>query len=96
MRLKERVAIVTGGILGIGRGICLELAREGAGVVVADIQEAPKIGKFHETEPQSPTVEVVNRDGGEAIFVETDVADERAVEHLVEREPGLRKSVVGF
>ncbi len=53
--------------------------------MVADIQEAPKIGKFHETEPQSPTVEVVNRDGGEAIFVETDVADERAVEHLVER-----------
>ncbi len=85
MRLKERVAIVTGGSSGIGRGISLELAREGAGVVVADIQEAPKIGKFHETEPQSPTAEVVNRDGGEAIFVETDVADERAVEHLIER-----------
>ena len=84
MRLKERVAIVTGGSSGIGRGISLELAREGAGVVVADIQEAPKIGKFHETEPQSPTAEVVNRDGGEAIFVETDVADDGAVEHLIE------------
>ena len=85
MRLKERVAIVTGGSSGIGRGISLEVAREGARVVVADIQEVPKIGKFHETELQAPTAEVINRDGGEAIFVETDVGDEGAVEHLVER-----------
>ena len=39
MRLEDRVAIVTGGSSGIGRGICLELVREGAKVVVADIRE---------------------------------------------------------
>jgi len=85
MRLKNRIAIVTGGSSGIGRGICLELARAGAKVAVADIQETPKIGKFHETEPQPPTAEVIVEEGGEALFVETDVADEKAVAALVER-----------
>ncbi len=85
MRLQARIAVVTGGSSGIGRGIGLELAREGAKVVVADMQEAPKIGKFHETEPRLPTAEVIAGEGGEALFVETDVTDEKAVENLIAR-----------
>ncbi len=38
MRLKDRVAIVTGGGGGLGEGICLCLAKEGAHIVVSDIQ----------------------------------------------------------
>ena len=85
MRLQDRIAVVTGGSSGIGRGICLELACEGAKVVVADMQEAPKIGRFHETAPQPPTAEVIAGEGGETLFVETDVADEKAVENLIAR-----------
>ncbi|MBW2000548.1 MAG: SDR family NAD(P)-dependent oxidoreductase, partial [Deltaproteobacteria bacterium] len=39
MRLKDRVAIVTGGAQGIGRSYAQRLAEEGAKVVVADIQD---------------------------------------------------------
>jgi NAD(P)-dependent dehydrogenase (short-subunit alcohol dehydrogenase family) len=38
-RLEQRIAIVTGAGQGIGRAIALGLAREGAGIVIADINE---------------------------------------------------------
>ena len=85
MRLRNRKAVVTGGSSGIGRGICLELASEGAKVIVADIQEDPKVGKFHETGPQMPTVAVIEEAGGNAFFVKTDVAEERDIATLVEQ-----------
>ncbi len=84
MRLKNRVAIVTGASSGIGRGICLEFAREGARVVVADIQEKPNQGIYHEQDTTTPTAEEVGKMGGEARFVQTDVADESAVWDLVD------------
>ena len=53
--LDGRVAIVTGGSSGIGRGIALAFGRAGASVTVADLQEEPRRGRYHETEPRPPT-----------------------------------------
>ena len=84
MLLKDRVSIVTGGSSGIGRGICLEFAREGAKVVVADVREAPKRGKYHETDERAPTAQEIERLGAQALFVEGDIAGEGPVRNLIE------------
>jgi len=39
MRLKDKVALVTGAAQGIGRGIALEMAKQGAKVAVSDIDD---------------------------------------------------------
>ena len=85
MRLTNRVAIVTGGSAGIGRGISLELARAGAKVVVADIQEQPKQGRYYETDTTTTTLEEITTHGGEGLFVQVDVAQESSVRDLFDR-----------
>ena len=85
MILENRVAIVTGGSSGIGRGISIELAREGARVVVCDLVERPRPGKYHDRDVTAPTVEALRAMGSEALFVQADVSDEAAVGRLVGR-----------
>ena len=84
MLLDNRTAVVTGGSSGIGRGVCLEFAREGARVVVADLQEEPKRGKYHDRDVVTPTMAEIGKIGGEAVFVQLDVADEQAVSGLID------------
>ena len=64
MRLKDNVIIVTGGGIGIGRAYSLALAKEGARVVVADIQE----------EEAKRVANEIKQGGGEALAVPVDVA----------------------
>lgn len=74
-RLEGYVAIVTGGSRGIGRGISLELAREGAAVVVNHVAA------------HDAAAEVVNEIcemGGQALAVSADVGDRAAGERMVE------------
>jgi 3-oxoacyl-[acyl-carrier protein] reductase len=63
MRLKDKVAIITGAASGIGRATAILFAQEGAKVVVADVND----------EGGKETVSLISKQGGEAIFVHTDV-----------------------
>ena len=69
-----RSALVTGAGSGIGRAIALDFAKEGAHVVVADVDIAGG----------ADTVEQVERAGSKAIFVKCDVTKTQEVEALVE------------
>jgi NAD(P)-dependent dehydrogenase (short-subunit alcohol dehydrogenase family) len=72
-KLTDRVAIVTGAGRGLGRGIALELAREGAAIVVAECD--PATGRR--------TVEEIEALGVRAIAVETDVRHRSKVDACV-------------
>lgn len=73
MRLANKVAIITGASSGFGRASAILFAKEGAKVVVADINDAG--GK--------ETVATIKSSGGEAIFVHTDVSKAADAENLI-------------
>ena len=73
MRLKDKVAIVTGGGRGIGKAISQALASEGAIVVIA----ARTLSKLEET------VEKIKSGGGRAKAIHADVSDEKQVQRMV-------------
>jgi NAD(P)-dependent dehydrogenase (short-subunit alcohol dehydrogenase family) len=73
--LTGKVALVTGGASGIGRATALTFAREGAKLVIADLNEAGG----------QQTVHMITEQGGEAIFVQVDVSQTTTVEALISK-----------
>ncbi|MDR6515682.1 SDR family NAD(P)-dependent oxidoreductase [Chryseobacterium camelliae] len=73
--LENKVALVTGAGSGIGLAISVTYAREGAKVIVSDINE----------EHGNKVVEQIKSDGGEASFVKADTSDPAQVEELVRK-----------
>lgn len=74
MRLINKVAVVTGGNSGIGKGISLRLAEEGSNVVIAARDEiaAEKVLKE------------IRKKGRKCLFIKTDVSKKREVEAMIE------------
>jgi len=74
-RVKDKVAIVTGGGGGLGRAEAMLLAKEGAAVVVTDLDALSIQG----------VAEEINSNGGRAIFVQHDVASEAEWNKVIQR-----------
>jgi NAD(P)-dependent dehydrogenase (short-subunit alcohol dehydrogenase family) len=82
-RLQGRVAIVTGGGRGIGRGHALALAAEGAKVVVNDVG-AERSGGGSSRAPADEVVAEIKSKGGEAVVNYDSVADFAAAQRIVQ------------
>lgn len=76
-RLKDRVALITGGDSGIGRAVALLYAQEGAKLVIAALPE--------DAEDAAQTVAAITRLGGEAVALQGDVSDPSFCKWLVQQ-----------
>ena len=74
MRLKDKVAVITGAGAGIGRATALRFNEEGAKVVVVDVDE--KAGK--------EVVNMIEEQKGVAIFLNVDVRNKAAIDNMIE------------
>lgn len=72
---QGKVALVTGAGSGLGRASALAFLREGAKVIVADV----------DVESGQQTVDMIKKAGGEALFIKTDVAKAAEVEAMVSK-----------
>ena len=75
MKLKDKIAVITGGAQGIGRAIALQLASEGANLVLSDVDEA---------KVQATAAEIAKEKNVQAIGVKGNVASFPDCEKLVE------------
>ena len=73
MKLKNKTAIITGGANGLGRATALLFAKEGANVVVADMDE----------NAGSKVINDIKNSGGRGLFVKVNVSDQEDVNKLV-------------
>lgn len=83
MRLQDKIAIITGAGRGIGKAIAIRFAKEGAKVVVDDVNDT--LG--------TDTVSLIRDAGGEAIFLNADVSNPTAADALISKTVHTYKTV---
>ncbi|UQZ36670.1 3-ketoacyl-ACP reductase [Paenibacillus sp. PK3_47] len=83
MRLQDKVAVVTGAASGMGKAIAALYAKEGAKVIVSDIN----------LEAANATVEEITASGGTAIAVKANVADEADIQNLIDTAVNTYRTV---
>ncbi len=74
MEIRGKVAVITGAGSGIGRATSIRLANDGASILVADVDEAGG----------AETVKLIEKEGGRAMFVRTDVTVEADARNMIE------------
>lgn len=74
MRLSGKVAVVTGSAVGLGYAVATRFAREGASVVVADVN----------VQGGGAVANQIRKDGGSGIFLRTDISEEHDVDALMQ------------
>lgn len=74
-KLKDKVALITGGDSGIGRSIAVHFAKEGANVAIVYLEE---------NEDAHDTKEMVENEGQQCLLIEGDLKDEAFCERIVE------------
>jgi NAD(P)-dependent dehydrogenase (short-subunit alcohol dehydrogenase family) len=72
---QGKVVLVTGGSYGIGRAAAVGFARRGAKVAIADV----------DVERGEETLKLIRNNGGEAVFIKTDVSSEADVKALIDK-----------
>ncbi|MGI8885125.1 MAG: SDR family oxidoreductase [Pyrinomonadaceae bacterium] len=76
-KLKDKVALITGGDSGIGRSVAVLYAREGANVAIVYLPEEEKDAK--------ETAEHIEKEGGKSLLIAGDVKDSKFCEKAVEK-----------
>jgi len=73
MKLRGKVAIITGGARGLGKAYALRLCEEGAAIVIVDVLD------------MGPIQQEIERNGGSALSLHIDVSDEASTEEMVRK-----------
>jgi NAD(P)-dependent dehydrogenase (short-subunit alcohol dehydrogenase family) len=72
-KLSNKLAVVTGAASGIGRAVAIRLSKEGASVVVSDLNE----------DKGNETVKIITDAGNKATFIRSDCSDEESIKNLM-------------